>query len=212
MICHDYPQLWDPTAAQSTRDAQYQAALSNLAANDPKAFAPFSAPEWIAQPFNEFDYCLQWPTASIPDPPKPANTPFPRVPTLVFTGDLDSNTSPEGAAMVARQFGGTLVENVNYTHVSALGDFNRCASRIAQRFVRTLSAGDTSCSKDYNENRLVPHFSKVTADMLGNSDDAKIVRGQHRPRPTRSSAGGASTGRPAWACGVEPSRATATPA
>ena len=139
-------------------------------------------------------------------------TPFPRVPTLVFTGDLDSNTSPEGAAMVARQFGGTLVENVNYTHVSALGDFNRCASRIAQRFVRTLSPGDTSCSKDYNENRLVPHFARRSPRTCSARRTTSRSRAQPlRPRPIRSSAGGASTTYRASACGAGTSRAAATP-
>src|SRR6185436_3619473 len=113
----------------------------------------------IAQPFNEFDYCLKWPVPTNLDPPKPVGRPFPRVPTLVVTSDLDSNTSAEGARTVAQQFGGTLVENVNYTHVSALGDFGRCASDIVVRFVQTRSPGNTSCSKQYAENRLVDTFA-----------------------------------------------------
>lgn len=176
VICHDYPQSWDPNAPLDVRQAQYQASLAALEHDDPDAFEPFTSAEWISQPFNEFDYCLRWPSASVADPPKPVGTPFPRVPTLVLTSDLDSNTSPEGARMVAAQFGGTLVESVNYGHVSALGDFGRCASTIARRFVQTLATGDTSCASQYNENRMVPSFPRTTAQMLGSTDDIRVAR------------------------------------
>jgi len=176
VICHDYPQAWDPTSPIASRRAQYDASIAQLRLDDPQAFAPFTDTEWIGQPFNEFDYCLRWPAPSVPDPPKPTGTPFPRVPTLVLTSDLDSNTSPEGARMVAKQFGGTLVESVNYTHVSALGDFGRCASVIVQRFVRTRAPGDTTCAGEYNETRLVDYFPRRTTDMPGSTEDRKIAR------------------------------------
>jgi pimeloyl-ACP methyl ester carboxylesterase len=176
VICHDYPQLWDPKSPIASRRAQYDASVARLAQDDPPAFSPFTDAEWISQPFNEFDYCLKWPVPSVDDPPKVAGTPFPRVPTLVVTSDLDSNTSAEGARKVAQQFGGTLVENVNYTHVSALGDFSRCASDIVVRFVQTRSPGDTSCSRKYAENRLVDTFARRVADMPGSTDDRKVAR------------------------------------
>ncbi len=78
--------------------------------------------------------------------------------------------------MVAQQFGGTLVENVNYTHVSALGDFSRCASDIVVRFVQTKATGDTSCSKKYAENRLVDTFARHVTDVPGSSADRKVAR------------------------------------
>ena len=176
VICHDYPQLWNPGAPLATRRTQYDAAVEALREDDPPAFAPFTDTEWISQPFNEFDYCLQWPAPTAPDPPIPPGTPFPRVPTLVLTSDLDSNTSPEGARTVAQQFGATLVESVNATHVSALGDFGRCASDIVVRFVRTRDPGDTSCSREYAETRLVDFFPRRTADLPGATADRQLVR------------------------------------
>jgi hypothetical protein len=50
-------------------------------------------------------------------------------------------------------------------HVSALVDFDQCASRIVLRFVRTKRAGDTSCARRYHENRLVDTFAKRAADL-----------------------------------------------
>jgi pimeloyl-ACP methyl ester carboxylesterase len=176
VICHDYPQLWDPARPVAQRRAQYAASVAALDRDDPQAFAPFTNAEWIAQPYNELDYCLRWPAPPDPDPPKPAGVGFPRVPTLVLTSDLDANTSAEGGKVVARQFGATVVESANYTHVSALGDFGRCASKIVETFVRTLAPGDTSCSAHYAENRVVDHFARRAADMTGTSADDKVVR------------------------------------
>jgi pimeloyl-ACP methyl ester carboxylesterase len=176
VICHDYPQLWDPNAAQTTKNAQLRNSIASLRREEPDAFAPFTIAEWISQPFSELDYCLQWPAAGVADPPRPPSARYPRVPTLVLTSDLDSNTSPEGAAEVARRFGGTLVESVNYTHVSAMGDFGRCASRIVVRFIRALDPGDTSCSREYNENRMVDLFPRTVAGVAGASPDEKVAR------------------------------------
>jgi hypothetical protein len=57
----------------------------------------------------------------------------------------------------------TFVDVHNMTHVSAIRDFDRCASRIVLEFIRHRSAGDTSCAADYNEIRLVPSFPHTAA-------------------------------------------------
>jgi hypothetical protein len=176
VICHDYPQLWDADQPVARRRAQLQQAITDLQRDEPGAFAPFTVQEWISQPFSELDYCLRWPETAVPDPPRPAGTPYPRLPTLVLTSDLDSNTSPEGGAQVGANFGATVVESVNYTHVSAIGDFGRCASRIVQRFVRTLDAGDTSCSRRYNETRMVDLFPRTVVGVGNFPADEQIVR------------------------------------
>ena len=177
VICQDYPQLWDPTQPQAVRNSQLRSSIVEPAPRPiPTRSRRSPIDEWIAQPFSELDYCLRWPTSGVADPPRPPDTPYPRVPTLVLTSDLDSNTSPEGAAVVARQFGGTLVESVNYTHVSALGDFSRCASDIVIRFVRSLNPGDTSCSRQYNENRLVDLFPRTVAGIAAATPDEKVAR------------------------------------
>ncbi len=68
-----------------------------MAALPKNLFAPFSVHEWITEPQEEFDACLDWPA-----PPKwlrPINkTPTPyapkTLPVLVLSGDLDSLTTP----------------------------------------------------------------------------------------------------------------------
>jgi hypothetical protein len=96
----------------------------------------------------------------------PPGADFPDTPVLVLAGDLDSLTSPEGARQTADAFpNSTYVEVAKMTHVSALSDFDRCASRIVRRFVRTLDAGDTSCASEYNEMRLVDSFARSSREL-----------------------------------------------
>jgi hypothetical protein len=92
------------------------------------------------------------------------------VPTLVLVGDLDSVTSSEGAEQVASSFpNAALVPVANMTHVTALGDHHRCASRIVLRFTRTLNAGDTSCAAEYPEIRAVDAFATRAGEIDGSS-------------------------------------------
>lgn len=62
------------------------------------------------------------------------------------------------------------------THVAALSDFDRCASRIVRRFVRTLDAGDTSCAGEYNEMRLVDRFVHSSKGLEWGTERRKTAR------------------------------------
>ncbi len=58
----------------------------------------------------------------------------------------------------------TFVPVANEIHVSALYDYERCASRIVRRFVRTLDAGDTSCASQTPTINVVESFPARVAD------------------------------------------------
>lgn len=164
-ICNDYPQLWDINAPIADRPAQYQASLAYLRANDPTAFFPFTITDWTNSPWTEFRSCLKWPVPSNWVFPVPQPAKYPKVPTLVLSGDLDSLTSPEGAHLVASRFPrSTFVSVANMTHVTAEFDFDRCASNIVVHFVVNENAGDTSCAAKYNEVREVESFPRALAD------------------------------------------------
>jgi pimeloyl-ACP methyl ester carboxylesterase len=166
--CNDIPQPFDRLAPPSTRRAQYQAGLRQLQATDPDAFAPFTVREWVDQQWSIYDDCLLWPTPSHYVPPIPPGAVYPSTPTLVLVGDLDSLTSPLGSRIVADRFpNSTFVLVSNMIHVSALGDYGRCASDIVVRFVRTLSAGNTSCAKDYDEVHMTPNFPVRASEISG---------------------------------------------
>ncbi len=69
VICNDYPQLWDITAPLAGRPAQYDAAVADLQANDPNAFAPYTIDDWLASPWTEYSSCIGWPSPSQWVPP-----------------------------------------------------------------------------------------------------------------------------------------------
>jgi hypothetical protein len=69
------------------------------------------------------------------------------MPVLVLNGELDQSTPVADARHVATVFpNATLVEVPNTAHVSALYDFQDCASHIVREFLRTLAAGSTACA------------------------------------------------------------------
>jgi pimeloyl-ACP methyl ester carboxylesterase len=157
VICHDYPQLWDPSTPMAERRVE---AMRRLAAYPDGTFAPFNAAAWTGTDYEGVLACLRWPSPRRPDPPDPPGPTYPDVPVLVLNGDLDTITASSGAQEVARRFSdATFVEVANSVHVTALADWDLCASRIYTRFVRNLAPGDTSCAGEVGEWSLVPAFS-----------------------------------------------------
>ncbi len=166
VACNDYPLPFDRMSPVAERPAQYKASRDQLRNDAPYSFAPFTIHEWVTAPVEYFDTCLKWPVPSNYVPPIPDGATYPDVPTLVLNGDLDSLTSPEGGIATANAFpNSTYVEVANATHVTAIGDFDRCASLIVRRFMRNLDAGDTSCASKYNEIRLVERFGKKAGSL-----------------------------------------------
>jgi hypothetical protein len=164
VACNDYPQPYDVTAPPKTRYRQFARSITRLQRDRPGVFAPFRVREWVSSPYGYYDDCLRWPAPSRWVHPVPPHAAYPDVPTLVLGGDLDSLTSPEGARDTANAFpNSTFVETANTGHVSALGDFDVCASLIVRRFVRHRDPGDTSCARRYHENRLVDRFVRTAA-------------------------------------------------
>ena len=70
-------------------------------------FAPFTVHEWVTEPEEEFDACLDWPAPAHPDPPITTPPPYaPRnLPVLVLSGDLDSLTTPAEGRQTTRDMG-----------------------------------------------------------------------------------------------------------
>ena len=158
VICHDYPQLWDPATPMADRLAEID---TRVAAYPPDTWEPFTAEAWLGTDYEGALACLRWPSPSQPDPPDPPGAVYPGVPTLVLNGDLDTITASSGAVDVANRFpGSTFVEMANSFHVTAIYDHDHCASRIYVRFVRRLDPGDTSCAQRVAEVHVVRNFPR----------------------------------------------------
>jgi pimeloyl-ACP methyl ester carboxylesterase len=156
VICHDYPQPWDPATPLAGRAAEASALVATY---PPGAFWPLSPAAWTGVDYEGVMACLHWPSPADGDTPEPPDAVYPRAPTLVLNGDLDTITTSAQAREAARRFPrSTFVEVANSIHVTALYDHDACASGIYQRFVKARRVGDTSCARRIPELRVVPSF------------------------------------------------------
>ena len=137
--CVDSPKPWSPFAPLVVRQAQYERAVARTS---DRPFAPFRAEEIMFSPFPGAVFCLPWPGTGT----KPAvkhGARYPRVPTLVLNGQFDI-----GAEMVRKTAAlwpeAKVVEFRGTVHTPL--EATRCARVIAQAFIETLDAGDTSCA------------------------------------------------------------------
>ncbi len=143
--CHDYPTIWDVAASPALRRSQLRRAIARLPAG---VFAPFAKRVWLSSlDENQLVYgCVGWPAPPVSDPPFPAG-PRPQVPVLALDGEFDQATPVADARRAAAAWpDSTYVQVRNTNHVSALADFQGCASGLVRRFLTRLAAGDTGCA------------------------------------------------------------------
>jgi pimeloyl-ACP methyl ester carboxylesterase len=167
--CSDYPQLYSKTAAEATRENQFEAAIG--AYPRPQDFAPFTVREWALSSPGAFDTqplytCLAWPAPLRNDPPITTGTPIApaKLPVLVLSGDLDSITPPADNRAVTTQMGPSarLINLENTLHVAASNPSD-CANSILQAFVHApaqLPGLNPACAKQIPEIRAVGEFVK----------------------------------------------------
>lgn len=140
IICNDYPTLWDRRAPVPVRLRQFAAARARL---DQAAFWPFSARAWTSAINDRGNSCIRWPDRN--GPVQRTTGPFPDVPVLVISGDLDTNTPTAEGRQAARQFPhARVVEVPNAGHGAEL-EPTGCALSITTNFIRNQRLGDTSC-------------------------------------------------------------------
>ena len=162
VTCLDYPQPFSYANSPAQRAASYARALAAL---PPDAFAPFTVSEWVTEPEEEFDACLDWPAPAHRVPPITTPPPYaPRnLPVLVLSGDLDSLTTPFEGQQVARDMGPSArwVLFRNDTHVNAMDDVFGCASGLVRRFIADpagLRRLNASCATHTPEVRVLGTF------------------------------------------------------
>lgn len=194
--CSDDPEPYDMTLPPSAREAEWHRVVAARERSDPEMDAPFTISEFLGMPpdYGYVDLCVQWPVASAQHPSREPLLPDPRlpnVPVLVLVGDLDTITTPAESAAAAKLFAdSTYVVVRNTGHVTAIGDVYDCASRIVRRFIVTLHAGSTSCTKRIPalptvaayELRTTPHFTERDAALAAARDVLARVEayGMHR--------------------------------
>ncbi len=182
--CAEYGTNFNLYASLAKRRTQYQASLATLRAKYPKSYAPFTIDDAVYSQMDaeEYDTCLSWPVPAagvIPGQPIPPGAVFPNIPVLVFSGELDTVTSPsEGKATASLFPTATYIETTNMVHESAIGDagyfvppngedLSECIGPIVRNFMLTGGeTGDTGCVPKIRPIRTVPAFARSYATVF----------------------------------------------
>jgi pimeloyl-ACP methyl ester carboxylesterase len=189
VMCQDPPQIFDMRLTPVMRTADRDRAVNERRRTLPDTYAPFSIDEYRGMPldYSFIDQCVKWPA---PPPSHPASqvvaadAPYPDIPALIISGELDSiTTMADGAAVAAAFKHGTQIRVANSFHVNALAHArSSCATEIVRRFIATLGPGDTSCAAAIPPLRLVSRFAARTAGvdpavaLPGNQADPEQLR------------------------------------
>lgn len=170
VMCQDPPQIFDMRLPPALRTADRDRAVSARKRTRPDTYAPFSIDEYRGMPldYSFIDQCVKWPAPPASHPASnvvAADAPYPDIPALVVSGELDSvTTMADGAAVAAAFKRATQIRVANSFHVNALSHARSgCAARIVRRFIDTLEPGDVSCAAAIPPLRLVPRFAGYAA-------------------------------------------------
>jgi hypothetical protein len=158
----------EPSQRASGRDK----ALADRRRSAPDTYAPFTINEYRRMPLDYafIDECTGWPAVQaqhVLSMAKLRASPYPDVPALVISGDLDNMTPVADGALVAKRFGkGRHLIVPNGLHVNALPHSrSACPAEIARRFIETLEVGDTQCLQSVPEVRVLPAFAQQVHEL-----------------------------------------------
>jgi pimeloyl-ACP methyl ester carboxylesterase len=186
--CGDPPQIFDMTLPPAQRVAERDRLIARRRVEAPGSYAPFTIDEYRHMPLDYafIDECVEWParTAGWPSNTLVPDGPYPDVPVLVLSGDLDNMTSvADGAAAAARFPAAHHVVITNGLHVNALAHSrSECGAQLVRLFLANLSTEDDSCAAQVSPVRLVPRFARHAVELApaqalpGNQAGAQALR------------------------------------
>jgi hypothetical protein len=168
-MCHDAPQIFDMALDPARRVADRDRAIAQRKITAPDTYAPFTIDEYRRMPldYSFLDECVLWP--AVPRQHSAASAPpYPDIPALIISGELDNMTTiADGAAAAGRFVHGRQLIVANSFHVNALPHARSgCAADLVRRFVRTLQLGDTRCAQAVPEVRLLPRFARHVSELM----------------------------------------------
>src|SRR3954447_512054 len=140
IFCNDFPTLWDRRAPIWVRRRQFAARRARL---NPSAFRPFSTRAWTSAIADRGNSCIRWPDRH--GPVQRTTGPFPAVPVLIISGDLDPNVPTAEGRQAARQFPHAQVIDVPNASHGPEQEPTGCALSITSDYIRNQRLGNTSC-------------------------------------------------------------------
>ena len=189
VTCQDAPQIFNMNLDPAARALERDRVIAERQATHPDTYAPFSFDEYRGLPldYSFIDQCVTWPAPPPSHPPSivvPPNAPYPAVPALILSGDLDNMTTMADGAAAAKAFpNGMQLIIANGFHVNALPHSrSSCGAAIVHRFITSLQPGDTRCAQDVPPVRLLPQFARRSTELdpasalPGNQADPEQLR------------------------------------
>ncbi len=165
IMCGDAPQIFTMTRSPVERIAERDQALRDRQQRVPDAYAPFSYDEYRSLPLDYafIDQCVLWPTVELArytSLHEQEQRPYPSIPVLVLSGELDNMTTVSDGREVAEQFPhGHQVILKNSFHVNALARARSpCGAQITRAFIKRAAIGDTACRESIPAVPLVQEF------------------------------------------------------
>ncbi len=166
VMCEDAPQIFDMSLDPLHRSAARDEVIAERKRSAPDTYAPFTIDEYRAMPldYSFVDQCSGWPAVDkqrLALMARLRSSPYPDVPALIISGDLDNMTPVADGALVTARFphGRQLIVR-NGFHVNALAHSrSACPAQIARHFIETLELGDTKCLQTVPEVRVLRAFA-----------------------------------------------------
>jgi len=177
VMCEDAPQIFDMSLEPSQRAANRERAIADRRRSAPDTYGPFTLDEYRGMPLDYafIDQCASWPAVEarrLAATARLRSSPYPDIPALVISGDLDNMTPVADGALVAKRFAhGRHLIVPNGFHVNALAHAGLahprsvCPADIARRFIETLDVGDTKCLESLPEVRVLPGFAQQVHEL-----------------------------------------------
>jgi pimeloyl-ACP methyl ester carboxylesterase len=185
VTCQDAPQIFDMSLDPVRRAASRAELIAQRKRAAPDTYAVFTIDEYRGMPLDYafIDQCASWPAvdaARVSAMAKLRNSPYPDVPALVISGDLDNMTPVADGALLAKRFArGRQIVVPNGFHVNALPHSrSACPADIARRFIETLQVGDTKCLDSVPEVRVLPAFAQKVREL----EPARALAGNQASR------------------------------
>jgi pimeloyl-ACP methyl ester carboxylesterase len=140
-FCSDMDFVWNRSDAIPIRVLKFNAAVAALPRD---AASPFSIAGWNA--FNQTDQCVNWPAPRRFEPAVPANAKLGKIPTIIFSGDVDATVPTEITRTLLTEFPKATFVTVAGAAHPTIGWRRDCVPGIVGHFFDTRTAGDIRCA------------------------------------------------------------------
>jgi pimeloyl-ACP methyl ester carboxylesterase len=171
VFCNDVDPVWERTDPFRVRRLKYERALARLGQRH--AFAPYSVTAWTD--YFLAGYCLRWPAPDRFVPAIPAGASVEDVPTLILSGDRDTQVPTSMVREWLRVFPDASFVRVPGAAHAAAG-WSGCAGDLVHDFVRRLAAAVGTCTEPAQVLAAASTFPSRAADAVPATSGGTVLR------------------------------------